>query len=186
MASKPKKIFMTTDFMPVIWAATNKAAKPYKEFNDKGEPNKPMFELKLGPTDEQVEAWVAKVKEAAGNFSFKTKKPKWGISVAEDEDETVTLHAKSQYKPTVVDAKNNPLLDPKIGKGSIVRAMVILNIYDKGVALTLQKIQIKKLVEYEASSGTDFDETDGYEAPEEQRGFPDAEEGTNGSSPLDL
>jgi hypothetical protein len=173
--------------MPVIWASTAKPSKPYKEFNDKGEPNKPMYELQLDPTPEQVEVWVEKVKAAAGDFIFKTKKPKFGISIAEDEDETVTIRAKSQYKPVVVDAKNNPLLDPKIGVGSIVRAMVILNIYDKGVALTLQKIQIKKLVEFVAASGSGFDETDGYEAPEELRGFADAEEGTDsGSSPLDL
>lgn len=142
-----ERIFLTTDWLPVHFAAVT---TPMKN-SYKGEAAKPEYVLVLDPSEDQARMWMAEVKDKIGNVDFKSKKPKLGVSVRE-EDDKVLIRATTFYKPDIYDTHNQKLDDPKIGKGSIVRANVSLNIYDKGVSLTLHQIQVKELVEWEAGS----------------------------------
>ena len=170
------KQYIMTPFAPVVWASTNKPSKPYEEGAE------PMYELRLLPTPEQVTKFKADIMAMIGNVAFEGKKPRIGVSVSEDG--VVTILAKSKYKPTVFDAKNNQLVGARIGKGSIVRAECELNVWKKGVGLRLISIQVKELAEYAAADPdaprqSRFEATDGYVAEAATEEAPATEGGTS-------
>jgi len=177
------KIYLTTPFLEVKWSALNKPAKPLDEGKE------PKYSIRFNVDDDTIKAHVAAVKKLVGDVKFpKTKVPAWGI--AKSEEGVITILATSKYKPAIFDMKNNKLEDPKVGNGTIARAACELYIHEKGVSLTVNSIQIKKLVEYEGQSGkSPFDTGEGYEA---EGGSPfstsDEAEGDsdNGGSALDI
>lgn len=63
-------------------------------------------------------------------------------------------------KPTVVDAKKNPLLC-LVGNGSLVNVQFGLYEYDnsfgKGTGVDLQSVQVLELVEYNGTDGAEFE-----------------------------
>lgn len=118
------------------------------------------------------EAGFAQFKAALDEFmageKFITKKPALPFSQDENDPSIWVLKATSgaDYKPAVVDSKNNRL--PKgvdVGGGSRIRMGVTMYNYDKGVSLRLNSVQVIELAE---RGGVNFDVIDdGYEAPQE-------------------
>lgn len=132
--------------MPVHFAALNQPVA--NTFRKDGES---QYILSLVPNDEQIEKWERDVRIAVGDPTFRTSRPKYGISIRES-DGRVFIRATTKFQPEVYDANGNKMATiPNIGKGSVVRMMVSLTTYDKGVSLTLHSIQVKKLVEWEGS-----------------------------------
>lgn len=170
--AKAKQTFYFTAALPVLFSRCDKMDEGY--LNPKsGTRGKPKFSITLKPTEEQLAAYTKGLLALFPGHKFDVKEPKIGVSVSKKTG-NVTIKAQSVYKPLVVDAKNNTLVDPKIGEDSIVRLQVRCWAHEEGVGIVLQQVQIVKLVEW-ASSGRSsaFDAVDGYESEEGDRGFPD-------------
>jgi len=199
------KLYINTPFLPVLAAWTSKPDKPYEPFDKDGKPNRPSYKVKLDITEDQLAAFTAKIRELIGDHTFpKTRNPKLGYSKAES-DGKITLVPASAYKPMIFDMRKNKIQDPiydeetglytnwkndlRLGAGSIVSCACTLNLYDKGVSLQLNAIQVKKLVEWQSKGGASaFDVGEGYTADGDVPLASDEEEGDtdNGGSALDI
>jgi hypothetical protein len=174
LASDNKKLYIFTPFMKVIYAATSRPDKPYEK------DGKPMFKVIMDPTPEDVKNLQDTIKKLIGNYEFKARVPKLGISKAE-ADGKITVRPVSLFKPVIFDMKNQPLQKPvwdedaeeytnwkddlRLGSGSVVRCYCELNPYEKGVSLRLLAIQVKELVEWESKGGhggSPFEAGEGY------------------------
>lgn len=87
----------------------------------------------------------------------------------EGNDEGSGTRAKSKYRAVVFDVKNTKLADALgIGGGTEARLAVTAKYYKKGknegINLYLNKVQIRKLVEYTSADECPFDETEGFVA----------------------
>lgn len=77
-----------------------------------------------------------------------------------DNDENIIISVKSKRKPTVYDAKKNPVPpEVEISGGSKLRFGGIIYVYDKGLSLQLEQVQVIDLVS--RSSEPMFDEIEG-------------------------
>lgn len=139
------KTYIFTPFCPVIAAYTTTPDKPFKK---KG----PLYKVRLDPTAEQIKQFQDEIQKLTAGFAFTIKKPKLGVSVADDGGK-VTFLAESKYKPMIFDMALNKLEDPKIGAGTVARLYCEVGPYEEGVALRLCQIQIKSLIEWTSGGG---------------------------------
>lgn len=126
------------------------------------------FIFKIIPeSEEELKVFQAKLLDIVGPVRFKTKTPTFPYP--ELQDGTVMIKAKSKYRPLGFDSKNRPL--PKgltVGSGSLIRAAVVPNVYDKGISLYLQQYQVKELRDGGGASSQFEEVDDGFEAEELQ------------------
>ena len=86
----------------------------------------------------------------------------------EDGNETgnVIIKFKSKYKPSVVDAKNNLMVDHNIYGGSVLRVGGVVSFYNSaigcGVTIRLGAVQIIEYVEGSAGGNFGFGEEEGF------------------------
>lgn len=77
----------------------------------------------------------------------------------EDEDGNVVFKAKSEYQPALIDARGKKLekvpSSLRIRGGSKIRIAGAVNVYDKGLSLWLNQVQILELVEDNLAFGAD-------------------------------
>lgn len=94
----------------------------------------------------------------------KLKDPKLPFKV--DEDGNYVFKAKSEYQPVLIDARGKKLekvpAGLRIRGGSTIRIAGAVNVYDKGVSLWLNQVQIINLVSDEVAF--DADEQGGFSA----------------------
>jgi hypothetical protein len=119
------------------------------------------YSVRIVPENEgELEAFQEQLKDAIAGVRFKTKTPQ--MPFPEASDGTISIKAKSKFKPLGVDSKNHPLPEGLVvGSGSLIRLLVEPNVYDKGVSLYLQQYQVKELKEAGSRSGFD-EEDDGF------------------------
>lgn len=79
----------------------------------------------------------------------------------EDEDGNVVFKAKSEYQPAIIDSRGKKIekLPPglRIRGGSVIRIAGAYNVYDKGISMWLNQVQILELVEDNLAFGADED-----------------------------
>lgn len=79
----------------------------------------------------------------------KLKDPKLPYKI--DDEGNVEFKAKSEYQPALIDARGKKLekvpAGLRIRGGSVIRIAGAVNVYDKGVSLWLNQVQIIELVE---------------------------------------
>lgn len=89
----------------------------------------------------------------------KLKDPKLPFKV--DEDGNYIFKAKSEYQPTLIDARGKTLekvpASLRVRGGSTIRIAGAVNVYDKGVSLWLNQVQIIDLAAGESA----FDAVEG-------------------------
>jgi len=94
----------------------------------------------------------------------KLKDPKVPYKV--DEEGNYVFKAKSEYQPTLIDARGKTLdkvpAGLRIRGGSTIRIAGAVNVYDKGVSLWLNQVQIIDLASSETMFGAD--ESGGFSA----------------------
>lgn len=77
----------------------------------------------------------------------------------EDEDGNVVFKAKSEYQPALIDARGKKIEKApsglRIRGGSVIRIAGAVNVYDKGLSLWLNQVQILELVEDNLAFGAD-------------------------------
>lgn len=77
----------------------------------------------------------------------------------EDEDGNVVFKAKSEYQPALIDARGTKLekvpSSLRIRGGSKIRIAGAVNVYDKGLSLWLNQVQILELVADNLAFGAD-------------------------------
>ena len=77
----------------------------------------------------------------------------------EDEDGNVVFKAKSEYQPAIIDARGKKVekLPPglRIRGGSTIRIAGGINVYDKGLSMWLNQVQIIELSEGDVAFGAD-------------------------------
>lgn len=96
----------------------------------------------------------------------KIKDPK--LPFKADEDGNYIFKAKSEYQPVLIDARGVQLKavpsSLRIRGGSTIRIAGAVNVYDKGVSLWLNQVQIIELAEgtsaFEADDGGSFSAND--------------------------
>jgi hypothetical protein len=119
------------------------------------------YSVRIVPENEgELEAFQEQLQDAIAGTRFKTKTPQ--LPFPETQDGTVSIRAKSKFKPLGVDSKNNLLPeDVVVGAGSLIRLLVEPNVYDKGVSLYLKQYQVKELKEADTRSAFEA-EDDGF------------------------
>lgn len=77
----------------------------------------------------------------------------------EDEDGNVVFKAKSEYQPALIDARGKKIekvpSSLRIRGGSVIRIAGAINVYDKGLSMWLNQVQILELVEDNLAFGAD-------------------------------
>lgn len=94
------------------------------------------------------------------------KDPKLPFKI--EEDGNVVFKAKSEYQPAIIDARGKKMekvpAGLRIRGGSTIRIAGAVNVYDKGVSLWLNQVQILELVSdqsaFEADEGGSFSADD--------------------------
>lgn len=109
----------------------------------------------------ETQAFIKSIEDAAEEIhGAKGKKLYRPYTVDEDANEAVFTF-KSQYAPSVFDAKKRPARGVNIGGGSVLRLTGTFVAFDKGISAQLNQVQIKELNGFGQCS---FDEVDdGYE-----------------------
>lgn len=123
-------------------------------------------------SDEDYKSYEKKLKAAAKQLAPEGTDPdSLKLPLYDEWEEGKGTRAKSQYKPVILNGKNQEIAEKKqIGGGTIARLAVAAAFYPKkgknpaGLTLYLNKVQIKTLVEYQG--GGEFDEIEGDEADE--------------------
>lgn len=130
----------------------------------KGEYADNKFKTDIAFSDADFAIVEKAIKEAAKTLA--PEGAKLQLPLYDSWDEGKGIRAKSQYRPAVFDAKNTQLPETLgIGGGTEARLAVTAKYYKKGknegINLYLNKVQIKKLVEWNGGDGSPFDEMDG-------------------------
>jgi hypothetical protein len=77
----------------------------------------------------------------------------------EDEDGNIVFKAKSEYQPVLIDARGKKMekvpAGLRIRGGSTIRIAGNVNVYDKGISLWLNQVQILELVADNLAFGAD-------------------------------
>jgi hypothetical protein len=80
-----------------------------------------------------------------------------------DDEGNVIVKAKSEYQPVLIDARGRKMEKVpegmRIRGGSVLRIAGAVNVYDKGISLWLNQVQILELVEDNVAFGADEDGT---------------------------
>lgn len=144
----------------------------YQPRDDKGNPTgeakrRWMTYAKFEPADHKsVNEWLEKIGADAGlddRFKMPWKKDK------KTGEKWLTVASGEKYKPAFYDAKNRKVPDIIIGGGTKAKLFVTANPYKGfggGINLYLKSVQVIELKEG-FSGKSPFEETEGYEGPEE-------------------
>lgn len=124
------------------------------------------YDTQIVLTKEAAAPLMEQLKKVAKEELPKLKEPKMPWKV--DDDGNVVFKAKSVYQPIIIDSRGNKIekLPPglRIRGGSVIRIAVTVNVYDKGLSLWLNAVQIIELVEdnvaFEADSEGSFSADD--------------------------
>lgn len=128
--------------------------KPDTAFNDC------RYKVSIGVSKADAAAFKNALLEAVKGQEM-PKNPDFPIKVSKDDPELYLISAKSKKKPRIMDSKMNRLPEKaNVGPGSRIRALVLTNVYAKGVSLFLEEVQVIELKE--RKSGLDAFEG-GYE-----------------------
>ncbi len=115
------------------------------------------FDTQLILTKEAAAPLVEQLTKLVKEELPKLKDPKMPFKV--DEDGNVIVKAKSEYQPVLIDARGRKLekvpAGLRIRGGSVLRIAGTVNVYDKGLSLWLNQVQILELVEDNVAFGAD-------------------------------
>ena len=138
------------------------------------------------PTDPEHKAFLQSLandlQEARSKSKDKLANTPWKMEVDKDTGEEtgmITVNFKSQYRPTVFDARGNKILgDINVGNGSQVKIAYVTKPYSGlggGITCYFQALQIIDLVEYNGGEASDFgfEPTDGFSAEDMPPDVPD-------------
>lgn len=124
------------------------------------------------PIIEQINAvllaGIKAEKDKSPNKKIKQAPLPYSNEVDEDGNETgnVIVKFKSKYKPSVVDAKNNLMVDHNIYGGSVIKVGGVLTFYNSaigcGVTIRLGAVQLIEYVEGSAGGNFGFGEEEGF------------------------
>ena len=107
------------------------------------------YDTKIIITPEAAAPLVEQLKKLAKEEIPKLKDPKMPFKV--DEDGNYVFTAKSEYQPALIDARGKKMervpSGLRIRGGSTIRIAGAVNVYDKGLSLWLNQVQIIELVE---------------------------------------
>lgn len=123
--------------------------------------NKYKTKLVLPAGAPEAQAFVKTIDAAAieihGAKGAKLYKP----YVIDEDANTVTFIFKTNFEPTVFDARNNAVKGVRIGGGSVLRLMGNFVEFEKGISAQFNQVQIKEL---NGAGSSAFDAIeDGYE-----------------------
>lgn len=124
------------------------------------------YDTQIILTKEAAAPLVDQLKAVVKEELPKLKDPKLPYKV--DDEGNYIFKAKSEYQPTIVDARGKKLekvpASLRIRGGSVIRIAGAMNVYDKGVSLWLNQVQIIELaddnVAFEADSEGSFSADD--------------------------
>jgi hypothetical protein len=131
---------------------------------------KPVIEL----INAELLAGVKALKESKPKTKFKSAPLPYAKELDDDGNETgnvlIKFKSKAAYKPSVFDAKNNPMINHNIWGGSEIKVNGAIAFYSspsigQGVTLRLRAVQVIQYVEGSDGAGKfNFEEEDGYVA----------------------
>jgi hypothetical protein len=131
---------------------------------------KPVIEL----INAELLAGVKALKESKPKTKFKSAPLPYAKELDDDGNETgnvlIKFKSKAAYKPSVFDAKNNPMVNHNIWGGSEIKVNGAIAFYSspsigQGVTLRLRAVQVIQYVEGSDGAGKfNFEEEDGYVA----------------------
>jgi len=124
------------------------------------------YDTQLILSKADAEPLMAQLKALAKSDLPSLKDPKMPFKI--DEDGNVIIKAKSEYQPVLIDARGKKMekvpAGLRIRGGSVLRLAGAVNVYDKGISLWLNQVQILELVEdnvaFEADSEGSFSADD--------------------------
>jgi hypothetical protein len=129
---------------------------------------KPVIEL----INAELLAGVKALKESKPKTKFKSAPLPYAKELDDDGNETgnvlIKFKSKAAYKPSVFDAKNNPMINHNIWGGSEIKVNGAIAFYSspsigQGVTLRLRAVQVIQYVEgSDGASKFNFEEEDGY------------------------
>jgi hypothetical protein len=131
---------------------------------------KPVIDL----INAELLAGVKALKESKPKTKFKSAPLPYAKELDDDGNETgnvlIKFKSKAAYKPSVFDAKNNPMINHNIWGGSEIKVNGAIAFYSspsigQGVTLRLRAVQVIQYVEGSDGAGKfNFEEEDGYVA----------------------
>jgi len=153
-------------------------SKPDTQFDAEGvykvtlavpeEEAKPIVDL----INAELLAGIKALKEAKPKTKFKSAPLPYSKEEDDDGNETgnilIKFKSKAAYKPSVFDAKNNPMVNHNIWGGSELKVNGAIAFYSspsigQGVTLRLRAVQVIQYVEGSDGAGKfNFEEEDGY------------------------
>ena len=81
------------------------------------------------------------------------------VPYKEDDEGNVVFKAKSEYQPAIIDSRGKKIeklpAGLRIRGGSVIRIAGAYNVYDKGISMWLNQVQILELVEDNLAFGAD-------------------------------
>jgi hypothetical protein len=129
---------------------------------------KPVIDL----INAELLAGVKALKESKPKTKFKSAPLPYAKELDDDGNETgnvlIKFKSKAAYKPSVFDAKNNPMINHNIWGGSEIKVNGAIAFYSspsigQGVTLRLRAVQVIQYVEGSDGAGKfNFEEEDGY------------------------
>jgi len=147
--------------------------------------NKYKTKLVMPAGDPATQKFVEAIKAAAQQIHGAKGLKLYMPFVEDEEANTVTFIFKTQYEPTVFDARNKPinLKKVRIGGGSVLRLLGNFVEFEKGISAQFNQVQVKEL---NGAGSSGFDAVDdGYEydpadhADDEENSGSDAGEAPN-------
>jgi hypothetical protein len=118
------------------------------------------YDSRLIVDAEEAKPFIKLVQDAAKDAGLDDPKLPFKLL----EDGTVEIKAKSTYQPAIFDSRNKKIdklpQGTRVAGGSTIRMAGTLNVYDKGVSLWLNQVQIIELVDGQGKSM--FEQTDGF------------------------
>ena len=153
-------------------------SKPDTQFDAEGvykvtlavpeEEAKPIIDL----INKELIAGIKALKEAKPKTKFKNAPLPYSKEEDDDGNETgnilIKFKSKAAYKPSVFDAKNNPMVNHNIWGGSEIKVNGAIAFYSspsigQGVTLRLRAVQVIQYVEGSEGAGRfNFEEEDGF------------------------
>lgn len=134
------------------------------------------YDTRIILTKEAAAPLVEQLMAVAKEHFPKLKDPK--MPFKEDDDGNVVFKAKSEYQPLLIDARGKEIKkvpsDLRIRGGSVIRIAGAVNVYDKGVSLWLNQVQILELVSNSVAFGADEEgsfSADDLDSGEEENSF---------------
>lgn len=107
------------------------------------------YDTQIILTKKDAEPLIKQLTDLAKAELPKLKDPKLPYKV--DDEGNVIVKAKSEYQPAIIDARGKKMekvpSSLRIRGGSVIRIAGAVNVYDKGISLWLNQVQILELAE---------------------------------------